>query len=168
MDRYKSPVYSVKAVPVEKVRANAYNPNIVAPPEMELLELSIWEDGYTMPCVCYYLPEDDIYELVDGYHRYKVMMTSKRIYDRERGLLPVVVIEKDLTNRMASTIRHNRARGTHNIELMTGIVSQLKQAGMSDNWIMRHIGMDRDELLRLKQISGLAALFADKEFSIPE
>lgn len=168
MTKYMSPIYKVRAVPVEKIQANAYNPNVVAPPEMALLELSIWEDGYTMPCVCYYLPEEDRYELVDGFHRYRVLKSSKRIYERENGLLPVVVIEKDITNRMASTIRHNRARGTHNVELMTGIVAQLKQAGMSDSWIMRNIGMDRDELLRLKQISGLAALFADKEFSIPE
>ncbi|MDR1755431.1 MAG: ParB/RepB/Spo0J family partition protein [Culturomica sp.] len=168
MCEYKSPVYQVRPVPVEKIQANAYNPNIVAPPEMQLLELSIWEDGYTMPCVCYYLQETDRYELVDGYHRYRVMQTSKRIYEREGGLLPVVVIEKELSERMASTIRHNRARGTHNIELMTRIVSELKQSGMSDEWIKKQIGMDRDELLRLKQISGLAALFADKEFSIPE
>ena len=165
---YRSPVYNVRAVPVEKVVANSYNPNVVAPPEMKLLELSIWEDGYTMPCVCYYDAERDRYELVDGYHRYLVLKTSKRIYERERGLLPVAVIEKDLSNRMASTIRHNRARGTHSIELMTNIVAELKQAGMSDAWIMKNIGMDRDELLRLKQVSGLAALFADKEFSIPD
>jgi ParB-like chromosome segregation protein Spo0J len=165
---YVSPVYSVKAIPVEKIQANAYNPNVVAPPEMELLELSIWEDGYTMPCVCYYLPEEDQYELVDGFHRYLVMKTSERIYDREKGCLPVTVIDKDLSNRMASTIRHNRARGTHNIELMTNIVAELKKVGMSDAWIMRNIGMDKDELLRFKQISGLAALFADKNFSVPE
>ena len=119
-----------------------------------------------MPCVCYYIPEQDVYELVDGYHRYQVMKTSKRIYEREEGKLPVVVIEKDLSNRMASTIRHNRARGTHNIELMSNIVSELVKAGMSDNWIQKNIGMDKDELLRLKQISGLAELFADKEFSL--
>jgi ParB-like chromosome segregation protein Spo0J len=163
-----SPVYGIKPVPLEKVRANAYNPNVVAPPEMDLLELSIWEDGYTMPCVCYYLPEEDIYELVDGFHRYLVLKTSKRIYEREKGMVPVAVIDKDLSNRMASTIRHNRARGTHSIELMTNIVAELKKAGMSDAWIMSNIGMDKDELLRLKQISGLAALFADKEFSIPK
>ena len=138
----------------------------MAPPEMKLLELSIWKDGYTMPCVCYYIADKDIYELVDGYHRYLVMKTSRRIYEREKGLLPVVVIEKDLSNRMASTIRHNRARGTHNIELMSNIVSELTQAGMSDQWIIKNIGMDKDELLRLKQITGLAALFADKEFSL--
>lgn len=168
IQEYTSPVYSVKAVPIEKIQANAYNPNIVAPPEMDLLELSIWEDGYTMPCVCYYLPEEDKYELVDGFHRYMVMKTSKRIHKREKGLLPVTVINKDLSSRMASTIRHNRARGTHNIELMTNIVTELKKAGMSDSWIMKNIGMDRDELLRFKQISGLAALFADKEFSVPK
>ncbi len=165
---YTSPVYAVRRVPVEKITANAYNPNVVAPPEMELLELSIWEDGYTMPCVCYYLPEQDRYELVDGFHRYMVMKTSRRIYDREGGCLPVSVIDKPLSDRMASTIRHNRARGIHSIELMTNIVAELKASGMTDAWIMKHIGMDRDELLRLKQISGLAALFADKEFSIPE
>lgn len=165
---YTSPVYAVRAVPVEKIEANAYNPNVVAPPEMELLELSIWEDGYTMPCVCYYFAEEDKYELVDGFHRYLVMKTSTRIYEREKGCLPVTVIDKDLSNRMASTIRHNRARGTHSIELMTHMVSELKKAGMSDEWIMKNIGMDKDELLRFKQISGLAALFADKDFSIPE
>ena len=163
---YRSPVYGVRAVPVEKVVANSYNPNVVAPPEMRLLELSIWEDGYTMPCVCYYDAEKDLYELVDGYHRYLVLKRSKRIYERERGLLPVAVIEKDISNRMASTIRHNRARGTHNVELMSEIVAELTRARMSDQWIMRHIGMDRDELLRLKQITGLAELFADKEFSL--
>ena len=168
MSEFKSPVYNVQAIPVEKIKANDYNPNRVAPPEMKLLEVSIWEDGFTSPCVCYYVPEEDIYELVDGYHRYMVMKTSKRIYERERGLLPVTVIEKDLSNRMASTIRHNRARGTHNIELMSHIVSELSKSGMSDAWIQRNIGMDRDEILRLKQISGLAELFSNKEFSLSE
>lgn len=160
-----SPVYNVKAVPLSKIRANSYNPNAVAPPEMTLLELSIWEDGYTMPIVCYYLPDEDVYEIVDGYHRYTTMLQSERIREREAGLLPVVVIDKDESNRMASTIRHNRARGSHSIELMSNIVSELVAAGMSDAWILKHIGMDKDELLRLKQITGLAALFADKEFS---
>ncbi len=168
MSEYKSPVYNILAIPVEKVVANDYNPNVVAPPEMKLLELSIWEDGYTMPCVCYYLPDQDLYELVDGYHRYLVLKTSRRIYEREKGLLPVTVIEKDISNRMASTIRHNRARGTHCVELMSHIVSELTKAGMSDQWILKNIGMDKDELLRLKQISGLAELFADKEFSLAD
>lgn len=162
---YTSPVYNVKRIPIEKIRANAYNPNAVAPPEMKLLELSIWEDGYTMPVVCYYIPEDDIYEIVDGYHRYTTLKTSQRIFDREKGCLPCVVINKDITNRMASTIRHNRARGSHSIELMSNIVEELVSAGMSDQWILRHIGMDKDELLRLKQITGVAALFKDHDFS---
>lgn len=160
-----SPVYNVKAVPVEKIHANAYNPNSVAPPEMKLLELSIWEDGYTMPIVCYYLPETDEYEIVDGYHRYTTMLTSERIYKREGGKLPVVVIDKPLQNRMASTIRHNRARGTHSIDLMKNIVARLVEAGMGDDWIRKHIGMDEDELLRLKQITGIAALFQEADFS---
>lgn len=161
----KSPVYNVQAVPLAKIRANSYNPNAVAPPEMKLLELSIWEDGYTMPIVCYYLPDDDVYEIVDGYHRYTTMVTSERIREREGGLMPVVVIDKDESNRMASTIRHNRARGSHSIELMSNIVAELTTAGMSDAWILRHIGMDKDELLRLKQITGLADLFKEQDFS---
>ena len=167
-NEFESPVYHIKAVPIEKVVANSYNPNIVAPPEMKLLEISIWEDGYTMPCVCYYLNDKDQYEIVDGYHPYRVMKTSQRIYEREKGLLPVVVIDKDISHRMASTIRHNRARGTHSIELMSSIVSELVNSGMSDDWIRKNFGMDRDELLRLKQITGLAALFANKEFTLSE
>ena len=161
----RSPVYNVKAVSIEKIKANSYNPNSVAKPEMDLLYKSILEDGYTMPIVCYYIEEEDAYEIVDGFHRYSVMLNHKDIYDRENGMMPVVVIEKDISNRMASTIRHNRARGTHSIELMSNIVSELVDSGMSDAWIMRNIGMDADELLRLKQISGLAALFQNKEFS---
>lgn len=168
MTKYKSPVYNVIAVPLEKVVANNYNPNIVAPPEMKLLEISIWEDGYTMPCVCYYIKDTDRYELVDGFHRYMVMKTSQRIYEREGGLLPVAVIDKDLSHRMTSTIRHNRARGMHNVELMSNIVAELTRSGMSDAWIMRNIGMDKDELLRLKQLSGLADLFANKDFGLSE
>lgn len=161
----RSPVYNVKAVPIDKIQANSYNPNAVAPPEMKLLYQSIKEDGYTMPIVCYYLQDADKYEIVDGFHRYTIMKTHKDIYERENGMLPIVVIEKDESNRMASTIRHNRARGTHSIELMTNIVSELTKAGMSDAWIMKNIGMDADEILRLKQLSGLAELFKDKEFS---
>ena len=145
MGNFVSPAYGVRAVPIEKIVANSYNPNIMAPPEMRLLELSIWEDGYTMPCVCYYLEEDDLYEIVDGYHRYLVMKQSQRIYDREKGMLPVTVIEKDISNRMASTIRHNRARGMHNLELMTEIVTEMVKSGMSDKWIMRNNGMDKNE-----------------------
>lgn len=162
---FKSPVYGVIAVPIEKVQANTYNPNRVPSPEMKLLYDSIKCDGYTMPVVTYYLPDVDKYEIVDGFHRYTIMLTHKDIYEREKGLLPVVVIDKPLTDRMASTVRHNRARGSHSIDLMVNIVAELKDAGMSDAWILKHLGMDAEELLRLKQVSGLAALFKDKEFS---
>ncbi len=162
----KSPVYNVLSIHIDKIRANSYNPNSVAPPEMKLLETSIWEDGYTMPVVCYYIESEDIYEIVDGYHRYTVLKTSERVRERENSMLPVVVIDKDESNRMASTIRHNRARGSHSVELMSNIVGELVESGMGDAWITKHIGMDKDELLRLKQITGLASLFKDKEFSV--
>lgn len=160
----KSPVYNVIAVPIGQIEANAYNPNNVAAPEMRLLYESIKEDGYTMPIVAY-RRDDGKYEIVDGYHRYCVMAMHKDILEREGGKLPVVVIDKDISNRMASTIRHNRARGTHSIALMTDIVGELKKAGKSDRWIMKEIGMDAEELLRFKQLSGLAELFKDKDFS---
>lgn len=165
MKEFVSPVYNVRAVPIDKVKSNDYNPNKVAPPEMELLETSIWEDGYTQPIVTYHDKENDIYIVVDGFHRYLTIKNSRRIYEREKGMLPIVVIEKEIGDRMASTIRHNRARGTHNIELMSTIVSELVEMGKGDRWICKHIGMSADELLRLKQITGVAALFANRDFS---
>lgn len=165
MQTFYSPVYNVKPVPIEKIQANSYNPNSVASPEMKLLYQSIKQDGYTMPIVCYYLKDIDKYEIVDGFHRYTTMLKHKDIYERENGCLPVTVIDKPLSDRMASTIRHNRARGSHDIGLMTNIVADLVDSGMSDAWILKNIGMDADELLRLKQVSGLAALFSNKEFS---
>jgi ParB-like chromosome segregation protein Spo0J len=165
MSDFKSPVYNVRAIPIEQVKANDYNPNAVAPPEMALLEISIWEDGYTQPVVTYYDSENDCYIVVDGFHRYLTLKNSKRIMEREKGMLPVVVIDKELGDRMASTIRHNRARGSHNIELMSNIVAELVEMGKGDRWICQHIGMSADELLRLKQITGVAALFANRSFS---
>jgi len=161
---FKSPVYNIKPVPIEKIVANTYNPNAVAPPEMRLLYDSIKEDGYTMPIVCYYDKEDDKYVIVDGFHRYRVMMEHSDIRERERGMIPVSVIDKPIDHRMASTIRHNRARGSHNVDLMSNIVKELHELGRSDAWISKHLGMDKDEILRLKQITGLAALFKDVEF----
>lgn len=163
-EEFSSPVYSVVAVPFEKIVPNAYNPNSVAPPEMKLLYLSILVDGYTMPIVCYYCAEDDRYEIVDGFHRWRVMKEHADIYEREHGMLPVSVINKPLSCRMASTIRHNRARGSHDVDLMSNIIKELHELGRSDAWISRHLGMDKDEILRLKQITGLAALFRDVEF----
>lgn len=162
---FVSPVYNVLRVHVDNVTANDYNPNSVAPPEMELLETSIWEDGYTQPVVTVYDDEKEQYVVVDGFHRYLTLKTSKRIYEREQGMLPIVVLNKTMDNRMASTIRHNRARGTHSIELMSTIVSELVEMGKGDRWICEHIGMSKDELLRLKQITGVAALFQNKDFS---
>lgn len=165
MSDYKSPVYNVIRVPIEKIKANAWNPNAVAPPEMKLLYQSIKEDGYTMPIVCYYMADTDTYEIVDGFHRYMIMQKHKDIYERENGCLPVSVIDKPVEERMASTIRHNRARGSHDVDLLSSIVAELVDSGMSDQWISKNLGMDFDEILRLKQISGLVSLFTDKEFS---
>lgn len=160
----KSPVYDIIAVPVDKIQANNYNPNSVAPPEMRLLYESIKNDGYTMPIVCYYDKAQDVYIIVDGFHRYQVMLEHPDIYERENGMLPVSVIDKTLDHRMASTIRHNRARGTHDVDLMSNIVKDLHELGRSDAWISRHLGMDKDEILRLKQITGLASLFKEVKF----
>jgi len=161
---YKSPVYSIRAVPIEKIEPNTYNPNSVAPPEMKLLYDSIKQDGYTMPIVCYYDEKRDKYIIVDGFHRYRVMLEYPDIMEREGGILPVSVIDKSIDNRMASTIRHNRARGSHDVDLMSNIVKELHELGRSDAWISKHLGMEKDEILLLKQITGLAALFKDIKF----
>ena len=171
MKKFKSPVYGVIAVPLEKVEANTYNPNSVAPPEMKLLYDSILADGYTMPIVCYHDADRDKNIIVDGFHRYRIMKEHEDICEREEGMIPVSVIDKPLDQRMASTIRHNRARGSHDVDLMSNVVRELHDLGRSDQWICRHLGMDPDELLRLKQITGLAALFRDFPFGqawIPE
>ncbi|OTO05314.1 IbrB-like domain-containing protein [Enterococcus sp. 5B3_DIV0040] len=165
MTQFKSPVYSIKPVPVEKIFPNDYNPNTVAPPEMKLLYDSIKSDGYTMPIVCYYDQEKDQYIIVDGFHRYRIMLDYPEIYKRENGLLPVSIIDKSIEHRMASTIRHNRARGSHDVDLMSNIVKDLHEYGRTDQWIAKHLGMDKDEILRLKQITGLAALFKDYAFN---
>ena len=157
------PVDFVEWVRAEEVVANDYNPNSVAPPEMESLRTSIMADGYTQPIVT--MPEKGKRTVVDGFHRYCILRDSKRINEREKGMLPVVVLDKEMHDRMASTIRHNRARGSHNIELMSTIVAELVEMGKGDSWICKHIGMSPDELLRLKQITGVAALFQNQDFS---
>lgn len=162
--KFKSPVYDIQSIPVEKITPNDYNPNSVAPPEMKLLYESIKEDGYTMPIVCYFLEDEDTYIIVDGFHRYQIIKKYPDIYKRENGKLPVSVIDKPIEYRMASTIRHNRARGNHDVELMSNIVKELHELGRSDDWISKHLGMEKDEILRLKQITGLASLFRDYDF----
>jgi len=150
----------------DSVEGNAYNPNAVAPPEMSLLVTSIEQDGYTMPIVTN--PEEDTLRIVDGFHRRKAAILSDEIRRSTLGRLPVTFIresQRGLGDRMASTIRHNRARGSHDIDLMASIVRELTAMGKSTQWIQRHVGMDPDEILRLKQLTGLADLFADREFS---
>lgn len=155
------PVSRVQWVSVEQIEANDYNPNSVAPPEMALLRRSIEADGYTQPIVVW-RREDGHYEVIDGFHR--------NIIGRELKLthLPVVVVNEastDRNDRIASTIRHNRARGKHQIECMSDIVVELSRRNWSDKKIAKELGMDQDEVLRLKQVTGLAELFLESDYS---
>lgn len=161
------PVDFVRWVPNHLVHSNDYNPNSVAPPEMELLRISIDADGYTQPIVSMADP-DDTFEVIDGFHRHRVGKECPDIQSRVHGYLPLVQIresQSDKTDRMASTIRHNRARGKHRVEAMSDIVIELKKRNWSDEKIAKNLGMEPDEVLRLCQISGIADLFADEEFS---
>lgn len=161
------PVDFVRWVPNGNVYANDYNPNSVAPPEMELLRVSIDADGYTQPIVS--MPDDDgRFEVIDGFHRHRVGKECADITERVRGYLPLVQIretQKDKTDRMASTIRHNRARGKHRVDAMSDIVIELKRRNWTDAKIAKNLGMDQDEVLRLCQITGLSEAFSDKQFS---
>lgn len=160
------PVDLVQWVPIERVQANDYNPNSVAPPEMELLRLSIDADGYTQPIVTN--EEDGVAVVVDGFHRNRVGREYPEIHERLHGYLPVVQIraqQTDRPDRIASTIRHNRARGKHQVEAMSEIVLELKRRNWSDAKIGKQLGMDPDEVLRLAQVTGLAEAFANREFS---
>lgn len=161
------PVDCVRWVKSDEVTANDYNPNSVAPPEMKLLEHSITEDGYTQPIVSW-LRDDSIREVVDGFHRHRVGKESATVRERVHGYLPVVTINGerlDKGDRMAATIRHNRARGEHRVESMAEIVVELKRRFWSDQKIATELGMEPDEVLRLTQVTGLAGLFADRSFS---
>jgi ParB-like chromosome segregation protein Spo0J len=160
------PVDCVQWVPLDEVIANDYNPNSVAPPEMKLLEHSITEDGYTQPIVAW--KHDGVYEVVDGFHRNRVGRESISVKTRVHGYLPLSIINDsrlDRSDRIASTIRHNRARGKHKVEAMSDIVVELKRRNWSDQKISKELGMDPDEVLRLCQITGLAEVFANQEFS---
>lgn len=160
------PVDCVLWVENDNVFANDYNPNSVAPPEMKLLEVSILEDGYTQPIVTF--SENGLNEVVDGFHRNRVGKESEEIQKRIFGYLPIVTINENRTekgDRIAATIRHNRARGKHKVSAMSQIVLDLKRRNWSDQKISRELGMDADEVLRLSQITGIAEMFADKEFS---
>jgi ParB-like chromosome segregation protein Spo0J len=160
------PVDFVRWEKSDNVEVNEYNPNAVAPPEMQLLYESILNDGYTMPIVSF--KEEQHFKIVDGFHRRETERRNNDISESTLGYIPLSTIrntQADTSNRMASTIRHNRARGSHNIELMSQIVSELVEMGKGDAWICKHVGMSVDELLRLKQITGLASLFQNKSFS---
>jgi len=161
------PVDCVLWVKNNTVAANDYNPNSVAPPEMELLRLSISNDGYTQPIVSMD-NSDGTREVIDGFHRNRVGKECADIQSRVHGYLPVVTIresQKDLNNRVASTIRHNRARGKHGVDSMSDIVVDLKKRNWSPAKIAKELGMDSDEVLRLSQISGLVELFKDDDFT---
>lgn len=160
------PVDCVLWVPADSVTANDYNPNQVAPPEMRLLQHSIREDGYTQPIVTFVEGEEHV--VVDGFHRNRVGKECKDVRERLRGYLPVTIINPDRegrADRIAATIRHNRARGKHTVDGMSDIVLELSRRNWSDAKISKELGMEPDEVLRLKQITGLAELFADREFS---
>lgn len=163
----EEPIDYVQWVLTDSVHANDYNPNSVAPPEMALLEHSIDHDGYTQPVVGW-RDSDSTFEVVDGFHRTTVAKRSDSVRERLKGFMPIVAIQaKNLerNDRVASTIRHNRARGKHNVESMSDIVIELKKRNWSDTRIAKELGMDQDEVLRLCQITGLSDVFGDENFS---
>lgn len=162
------PVDCVLWIKNDSVIANDYNPNVVAPPEMQLLAVSIDEDGYTQPIVAFTENGNNEYTVIDGFHRHRVGKEIPGITERVKGYLPITVIRQDREgrgDRIASTIRHNRARGKHTISGMTDIIVELKRRNWSDKKIGKELGMEPDEVLRLSQISGLAEMFKDREFS---
>lgn len=158
------PIDLVRWVPVEKISANDYNPNSVARNEMKLLYLSIWNDGYTQPTVTVYDEENDKYIIVDGFHRFLTMKTNPDISERCGGRLPVVVIDKDINDRMASTVRHNRARGKHAVTGMANMVFSMLDNGMDDADICNELGLEVEELVRLKHVTGFSKLFENADY----
>jgi ParB-like chromosome segregation protein Spo0J len=159
------PTLGVQLVPVETVQGNDYNPNRVAPPEMRLLRLSIAKDGMTMPVVVSDDAESGGYVVVDGFHRTQVVKETTKVRETLSGFLPVVKLDKGIEDRITSTVRHNMARGSHQVELTAKLVTALKKHNWTNERIGIELGMDPDEVLRLKQITGLAEAFSDKEFS---
>lgn len=161
----KHPINKVQWVPIEKIQANDYNPNSVASTEMRLLYVSIKEDGYTQPIVTIYDQELDKYVIIDGFHRYFVGKNNSDILESTDGKLPIVVLEKTMNERMASTVRHNRARGSHSIKGMSNMVFEMLENGWDDAMICNHLGMEADEIVRLKHITGFSKLFSNTEYS---
>jgi len=161
----EQPVNRIKWVDVNKVSPNDYNPNSVAKKEMGLLYTSILHDGYTQPVVTIYDEVKDKYIIIDGFHRYFTCKTNKDILDRNKGRLPIVVLNKDINDRMASTVRHNRARGMHSVTGMSSMVFNMLENGWEDVDICNELGMSVEELVKLKHITGFSKLFEDKEYS---
>jgi len=161
----KQPIDFVRWIPIDKVQPNDYNPNSVAKVEMGLLYKSIKHDGYTQPIVTIYDETIDKYVIVDGFHRYFTAKSNSDILERNKGYLPCVVIEKDINERMAATIRHNRARGSHSVAGMGSVVFEMLQNGWSDEEICNHLGMEPEEILKLKHITGFSKLFKDVEYN---
>lgn len=160
------PISEVQWIPIEKVVANDYNPNSVATPEMKLLYVSVKKDGYTQPVVTIYDAPKDRYVIVDGFHRYSIMRRFKDIYLTCEGKLPCVVLKgKTINDRMASTIRHNRARGKHSVNGMSNIVMEMLINGASDVEVCNELGLEAEELVRLKYITGYAKLYENNEYS---
>lgn len=158
------PIDYVRWVPVEKISPNDYNPNSVAKVEMGLLYKSIKHDGYTQPIVTIRDEENDRYVIVDGFHRYFTCKMNPDIMERNNGCLPIVVIKKDMNERMAATVRHNRARGSHSVTGMSSMVFKMLENGWEDQEICNHLGMEAEELLKLKHITGFSKLFKDAEY----
>lgn len=158
------PVDRVLWVPIDQVQANDYNPNSVARTELALLYLSIKHDGYTQPVVTVWDAENKVYVIVDGFHRYFVLKSNPDLYEWTGGMLPIVVLDKPLTDRMASTVRHNRARGKHSVAGMSNMVFSLLEQGWNDAEICNELGMEPEELLRLKHITGFSKLFANTQY----
>lgn len=158
------PIGRVRWVPIEQVESNDYNPNSVATVEMKLLYTSIKHDGYTQPVVTIWDEEKQKYVIVDGFHRYTTMRMNKDLRDMTGGLLPIVVIRKDINDRMASTVRHNRARGKHSVAGMANMVFEMLEKGWDDERICSELGMSADELVRLKHVTGFSKLFENVEY----
>jgi ParB-like chromosome segregation protein Spo0J len=163
-DPKRQPISDVRWVPIEKVRANDYNPNRVPSKELDLLHTSIAADGYTQPVVAIEDDEAGHYVIVDGFHRWRTMVERKDIHESTGGLLPIVVIDKPIAERMASTVRHNRARGKHGVGDMAQIVFSMLDEGLTEAEVCTELGMSVDELIRLKHVSGFSKLFADVEY----
>lgn len=164
-DFNSQPIDNVLWVPIDKVTPKDYNPNSVAKKEMQLLYISIKEDGYTQPVVTVYDEKQDKYVIVDGFHRYFTCKTQKDILERNHGMLPIVVIDKSINERMASTVRHNRARGSHAVTSMLKLVFEMLKNGWSDSAICKELGMEAEEINKLKYVTGFAKLFEKVDYN---